>query len=444
MKRAIIGAILTVLICIGIHPVSAQANELQKHIKHTPKNGVLELDAKIYKGNVVIDKPLTIIGKKGTKIYGDKSGNVIEIRSDDVTLDQLEIKYSGLSRSSKEEYSGVRVMGNSATLTNLSISDSYHGIYLNRTENNVIKNNTIVGFGAEVLGDQGYGIYINRAGNNELESNYIEKTRDGIYVEYANNNEIRNNTATKTRYGLHYMYSNYNTFEGNHFNQNVGGAAIMHSDHITLKNNTFSYNQGSRAFGLIIQTSRDIHVLKNEFHLNQRGLYVEQSTSNLIEQNEFYNNQVGVEVWASATAHVFTKNTFHSNHTNVLAVGGESNNEWFKNGVGNYWDTPMLDLDNDGISDMGLEQTSTLSQLVEANELAYLFLDSPAITIFEKANELLSNEEVMAFDQHPLMPENRLKSSAIIWIIVAGSMMGLFVYFNKRGQLSWRIFGRKD
>lgn len=443
MKRMITGITLIIMAILGAQSVqAAETNELQELIDNTPEKGVLEIEAKTYEGNVVIKKPMTMKGQKGTKIHGDKKANVVEIESDHVTLDNMEIRYSGMSRSSDEEYSGVRVMGNHTTLKNLTISDSYHGIYLNRTKENTIQGNKITGHGTEVLGNQGYGIFINRAGRNMVKDNYIEKTRDGIYVEYADNNEIVNNTAVETRYGLHYMYSNYNLFEGNHFNRNVGGAAIMHSDHITLKDNTFSYNQGSRAFGLIIQTSRDIHVLQNEFHLNQRGLYLEQSTSNLIEKNDFFHNQIGVEVWASATAHTFIKNAFYKNNTNVLAVGGESNNEWFKGGVGNYWNTPMLDLNDDKIGDSPFENTSSLSTLVEENELAYLFLDSPAITIYEKTNELLSNDQVMAMDKYPLMSKEKQIKPIVIFIsiIIAGTL--IFLY--RKGKLPWLTFGKKD
>ena len=168
---------------------------------------------------------------------------------------------------------------------------------------------------------------------------------------------------TKTRYGLHYMYSNYNSFEGNEFIGNIGGATIMNSDHILLSNNKFSFNQGSRAFGLLVQTSRDIHILKNEFHLNQRGLYLEQSTSNRIEENDFFHNQIGIELWTSSTS-CFVKNNFNKNRIHALTVGGESNNDWYENGVGNYWNMPQLDFDQNLVGDSQLEYTSSLGSLI--------------------------------------------------------------------------------
>jgi len=381
----------------------------------------------VYEGNVVIDKPMTIIGQKGTIIQGDETANVVEIESDDVTLDTLEVKGSGMSRSSREEYSGVRVMGNGTVLKNITVKESFHGVLLNRIDNTTITDLTIIGKQTENLSEQGNGIHILRSSENRIEDSYIEGFRDGIYVEYSDNNQINNNTMTKTRYGMHYMYSDYNTFEENHFVHNVGGAAIMHSDYITLEHNEFSFNQGTRSFGLLIQTSREIHALNNEFHLNQRGLLIEHSTGNYIEGNEFFQNKIGVELWASAMSNVFSKNVFSKNTNQVLTVGGNSNNEWSDMyGNGNYWDEPMIDLDNNGIGDISFEYTSSLGDLIEkSDELAYLFLDSPAVKVYEKTNDILGNQDVMALDEYPLLVEKEndytLLGASVSVLILAGA-----------------------
>ncbi|MDQ0215625.1 nitrous oxidase accessory protein [Oikeobacillus pervagus] len=433
MKIWILSIVASISLLIGALDASAESNPLQELIDGTPKGGELKLEAKTYNGNIVINKPLTIKGKKGTVINGDQTGNVIEVTSDDVTLANLTIKHSGMSRSSEEEYAGVRVMGDHTILKNLTITDSFHGIFLNKTKDVTITGTEITGQTTKNLGDQGNGIHIVRSGENKIVNNSIQGTRDGIYVEYSDNNKINHNTVTQTRYGLHYMYSNYNNFEKNYFNRNTGGAAIMHSDHIVLKNNSFSFNQGSRSFGLIVQTSRDIQVVNNEFHLNQRGLYLEQSTSNLIEGNDFFHNQIGIELWSSATAQTFLKNTFNKNISDVITVGGKSNNEWFKNKEGNYWNKPMVDLNQDQVGDTAFEYTSSLGELIEKNELAYLFLNSPAIKLYEKNNELFSNQKVMALDQYPLLKERNINYS-LLFVVGIGLFIILYFYKVRKKQ----------
>lgn len=429
MKR--ISVIVATFACMFLFTahVSAEENTLQDLIDESEAHETLELEGKVYKGNVEIHKPLTIIGQEGTVIEGDKTANVIEIESDEVTLDKLEVKGSGMSRDSKEEHSGIRVMGNNAVLKNLTIKESFHGVLLNRINDTTMENLTIIGTETESLSEQGNGIHVLRSNSVTIENSYMEGFRDGVYMEYSDNNEINHNTMTKTRYGLHYMYSDYNSFRDNHFVHNIGGAAIMHSDYITLKNNEFSFNQGSRSFGLLVQTSREVEVIQNEFHLNQRGLLVEHSTGNIIKENDFFKNQIGVELWTSATSNVFSLNTFKKNTNQVLTVGGNSSNDWSDaKGNGNYWDEPMLDLDNDGIGDIPFEYTSSLGDLIEdSDELAYLFLESPAVKVYEKTNAILGNQDVMAVDDYPLVLDR--ENNYLIVIISMLVIVGFVAYY---------------
>ena len=133
---------------------AVEKGSLQQLIDDTPAGGVLELEAMTYEGNIVIPHPITIVGQPGTIIKGDQTNNVIKITSDDVTLDSLVIEGSGMSRSSSEEYSGVRVMANGAVLKNLTITDSFHGIYLNKTRDTTMSGITVIGHGTEDLGNR--------------------------------------------------------------------------------------------------------------------------------------------------------------------------------------------------------------------------------------------------------------------------------------------------
>ncbi|GAM14568.1 nitrous oxide reductase family maturation protein NosD [Mesobacillus selenatarsenatis] len=418
-------------------PVSADVS-LQKLIDETPINGELILENKQYEGNIEITKPITIIGQKDTTIRGDGKGNVVLVKASNVIMKNLTIEHGSLNRSSDEEYSGIRTMGEHNQFINLVIHDVYHGLYINSSNHTLVKNVTVTGQGTGKLGSQGNGIQLVRTSNNIIEDCTISKTRDGIYVEYADKNVIRNNYVSETRYGLHYMYSNDNTFYRNRFNKNTGGAAIMHSQNILLKENQFSFNQGSRSFGLIIQTSTNNTVLDNEFYLNQRGIYLEQSKQNKIEGNKFFHNDIGVELWTTSTSQVFTKNHFEQNIANVLTIGAESYNQWNLNGKGNYWGTELsvLDLDQNQIGDSPVEYKSSLYKLVEDNELAYLFLKSPAIKIYEKINEVLSTQKVMVVDEFPLIEKEKESAPWMLLFIPAIAIAGWIFTKKRRSRLS--------
>lgn len=437
MKQIVCILISFFTLSFGSVAFAEEDNPLQQLIDEAKPNDTIELEAKVYEGDLLIDKPLTIIGQDGTVIQGTRTGNVIQIESNHVTLQNLEVKGSGMSRDSREEFSGIRIIGNNCTLDHITITESFHGVLLNRIDGSTLTNLTILGKRSESLSEQGNGIHILRSSDNIIENSYMEGFRDGIYVEYSDNNEINNNTMTNTRYGMHYMYSDYNSFTDNEFINNVGGAAIMHSDYIQLKNNKFSFNQGTRSFGLLIQTSREVEALQNEFHLNQRGLLLEHATNNHIEGNEFFQNKIGIEVWASSISNTFSQNIFTKNTNHVLTVGKNAINSWADNrGNGNYWDEPMIDLDRDGVGDIPLEYTSSLGDLIEkSDELAYLFLDSPAVQVYERANAILGNQDVMALDPYPLLLEKEKSNSlwiAIASVVIFSGVIYAFVRFRRR------------
>jgi len=78
-----------------IQLVSA-GNLLQEAIDKAQPGSQLELPAGVYRGNIVIDKPLIIDGKdQKAVIEGDGKGTVVRISSSGVTIKNLTIRHSG-------------------------------------------------------------------------------------------------------------------------------------------------------------------------------------------------------------------------------------------------------------------------------------------------------------------------------------------------------------
>lgn len=331
------------------------------------------------------------------------------------------------------EFAGIRVWkSNGNRFKNLFISDTFHGIYLDHSHDNVIEKVKIIGKGEEEIAGQGNGVELQYAHRNRLTDINIEKTRDGIYFYNANDNEASGNVIQNTRYGLHYMYSDDNRFYKNRFMKNTGGAAIMVSKHLQLEENEFSFHGGDQGFGILIQESENIRIRNNLFLQNLRGLYVDNAFDNLIKHNRFIHNQVGIELWASSSNQVFTENRFRQNVTPVITIGGQSNNRWSEKGKGNDWgsDYPLFDLNQDGIGDTSVIAESSLYHLLKENELGYLFMKSPAIVIYEKIGQLLNKQEVMFEDPFPLMERPSGFSWVLLPLLIGGSIAGWF--YKKR------------
>jgi nitrous oxidase accessory protein len=433
---------LLLLFSAFILPEKGMAAENLQAVIHSAKDGaVIQLENKTYTGNIVIEKPLHLKGKKGTVIQGDGTGNVISIKASGVTVSNMKVTKSGMDRNSAEEYAAIKVYYDGNILRNLEIDHSFHGVYLSKAHNNTIENVRINGLGKEEIAAKGNGLHIYYSNGNQLINNYIEGTRDGMFFDYANDNKASGNEITKTRYGLHYMYSDRNEFKNNIFTFNTGGAAIMHSNQLTLENNQFIFNYGHRSFGLLVLSANENNIENNTFYMNQRGLYIDQSTDNLIRSNHITQNQIGIELWASSNEQVFTENRIEENTIPAVTLGGSGKNEWSLNGKGNHWGSsfPLLDLDQNRIGDSPALYKSSLYELIEDQELSYLFLKSPAIKIYEKMNQLLDQEKVMFEDQHPLTAKGSLKFHLPAIVLFAFIITAILV---KRSKLLCITFGR--
>lgn len=428
--------IMSIILLAAPHSSLAK-DDLQQMIDALHNGDILELEDKTYEGNITINKSIELIGKEGTVISGDGSGNVISIEAPNVKIRNMTVLGSSMNRNSSEEYAGIKVYSNHNVIDSVTIKHSFHGIYLSQAHHNLIENSLITGLGKGEIANQGNGLHIYYANDNILQNNVVKGSRDGMFFDYANRNEILYNSISETRYGLHYMYSDDNFFEGNTFTMNTGGAAIMHSNGIKLEQNEFIFNYGHKSFGLLLLSSRDTIIQDNTFFLNQRGLYIDQATGSLVKNNRIIKNQIGIEIWASSNEQIFTLNEINENTIPVASLGGEGRNSWSENGIGNNWGRsfPMIDLDQDGIGDEEVRYQSSLHQLIEDQELVYLFLQSPAIAVYEKLNQFLHKEKTMFIDPYPLVTKHERKQASLILIGVLAISSNLYIYRHYKKRL---------
>ncbi|MFO1442126.1 nitrous oxide reductase family maturation protein NosD [Bacillus sp. Bva_UNVM-123] len=443
MKKNMLLLFMMMVIVIAIPKHSLASENLQAIIDELDDGAVIHLENKTYEGNIVINKAIEIIGDKETVIKGDGTGNVISVRASHVKLRNLTVTNSSLSRNDSEEYAAIKVYTDHNLIDTVTIKHFFHGIYLSQAHFNTVRNATIEGQGKGVIAKQGNGLHIYYANDNVLENNRITGTRDGMYFDYAYRNQILNNNISETRYGLHYMYSHDNYFEGNTFTFNTGGAAIMQSDRNVLKHNDFIFNYGHKSFGLLLLSGNDTTIEDNTFFLNQRGLYIDQSTNNVIKHNRIVKNQIGVELWASSNDQIFTLNDIEENTIPAVTLGGQGRNYWSEDNKGNYWGKsfPVLDLNQDGVGDGPITYQSSLFELIEDQELTYLFLKSPAIAVYEKMNQFFDKDKTMFEDPFPMVKTSNFHYHWLLYALGGISIIILIIIWKGRHQLC-TIFGR--
>jgi nitrous oxidase accessory protein len=350
--------------------------------------------------NLLVDKPLTIIGKDFPVIDGESKGEIFKIIADHVTLDGLFIINVGTSYT--EDYAAVRVVKSKYfTIQNLVLEKLFFGIYLEKSSDGKVYHNKIIG-DAEEEYNSGNGIQLWYSQNIEIDQNIVTHVRDGIYLEFSNFCKITNNTSSHNiRYGLHFMFSNDDLYENNTFQNNGAGVAVMFSKNIEMYNNIFRDNWGSASFGILLKEINDSQIVGNRFESNTVGINIEGSNRVDYKDNEFINNGWAIKSRGACYANHFTNNNFMYNSFD-LAYNSKLNDNTFES---NYWSNYTgYDLDKDGVGDVPYRPVKLFSYVVNRTPEAIILLRSLFIDIIdfsEKVSPVFTPDNLM--DMTPKM-----------------------------------------
>lgn len=415
-------AVLVFGLALNVH-----AGDLQRQIDDAAPGATVEVGPGVYRGGLVIEKPLTLVGREMPRIDGGGIGHVIEIRADDVTVRGFEIAESGTNL--RGDHAGIHVTGDRTTIAGNRIIDSLHGVYLKKVVGARVRGNeirgkttlpkdkapeglavTIAADGTEMcalnINTRGNGIHLWNSRDCLIESNTITESRDGMYFSFTNDTIVRANRITKVRYGLHYMYSDQNRFEGNSFSDNVSGAAIMYSKGLVVRGNRFFANHGSRAYGMLLNSVDNTRFESNVMDSNTVGIFLENNNSNTFVGNRISNNYIGVRMNSSSYDNVFTENHFGGN-MHPIELGGQSEtNRWSLDGVGNRWDRASpVDLDGDGVGELPHREVDLLGELRRPMPAVGLLSGSPGLELLEFAHRHVELPRVPGIkDPAPLTP----------------------------------------
>lgn len=203
-------------------------------------------------GNLVINKPLCLIGKNQPILDGQKKFEVVSIKADSVVFVGFVVQRSGLA--TLDNPGGIKVYDASYVLVQDNVlEDNFFGIYVQYGKNCIIKNNKIKAYGKDEQ-EIGNGIHCWKSDSIQIIGNSVSGHRDGIYFEFVTNSLIWRNISVKNiRYGLHFMFSNDDAYITNIFRNNGAGVAVMFSKKVTMMNNFFEDNWGDACYGILLK-----------------------------------------------------------------------------------------------------------------------------------------------------------------------------------------------
>ncbi len=362
-----------------------------------------------YRGPLVIDKSVTLMGEGWPVIDGSGQGDVLTVTAPDVTIAGLVVRNSGDSLN--DENAGITGLAPRITVQGNRLKDVLFGVYLKDAPGAIVRDNVI---GGKDLGiaRRGDAIRLWYCAGSLIEGNHVSHGRD-VVIWFSPNSIIRRNVIEHSRYGLHFMYSDDEVIEENVLRYNSVGAFLMYSRGLTLRRNLFFNNRGPSGYGLALKDMDDVVVEGNRAINNRLGFYLDNSprstdATGIFRHNLIAYNDAGVGLLTLVRRNQFTQNVFQENGTQVAAVGGRelTGNAWHSQGLGNYWsDYAGYDSDGDGVGDVAYRSQSVFENLMDEHPELRLFQLSPvanAIDLAARAFPLFQPQPKMT-DEHPLM-----------------------------------------
>jgi nitrous oxidase accessory protein len=316
--------------------------DLQAAIDAAQPGDTIEISPGLYQGNVIIEKPLALVGIDWPIIDGGNQGNVIEINNaPGVTLRGLVIRNSGAKL--EKENAGVAVDKSPGLVAeNNRLENTLFGIYIKDSANSRIVHNVVGAKDLEVPA-RGDGIRVWYSENTEVIGNQVDRGRD-VVLWYNNGAVIRDNVITNGRYGLHFMYCDDNLIEHNRIEGNSVGAFLMYSRRLSLRHNIFASNRGPSGYGIGLKDMDGVEASDNLFSGNRVGMYFDNSPWSVdvnqhFSRNAFVHNDIGLLFAPSVKRNHFSDNSFIDNLEQVGLTGRGTfeQNEFTVAGQGNFW-----------------------------------------------------------------------------------------------------------
>lgn len=392
------------------------AEQLAAAVAKAKPGDTIEVTGGVLNGNLVIDKPLTLVGIDRPVIDAGNEGTVVMITAPNTVLRGFTLRNSGDKLIGED--AGVNVGAAGALIEDNYIENVLFGIYVHSGSGTTLRGNIIDGQDLDIA-RRGDLIRIWDSDDVLVENNVTIDGRDAV-LWYSERLTLRGNKFTHGRYGLHFMYCDDAIIENNQLTHNSVGAYLMYGRRMHLRDNLIAFNRGPSGYGIGLKDMDDSIITGNRFLDNRVGAFVDGSPRELtsigvIEGNLFAYNDIGMEMLPSVRRNQIRDNSFIENEQQVVVSGGGQleANEWTVGGRGNYWsDYAGYDSDGDGLGEIEYRAERLLDSLIGRSPELRLFLYSPVVNAVDfaaRAFPLVRPQPILVDDipqTVPLLPSD--------------------------------------
>lgn len=383
---------------------------IQGAIKQAQPGDTILVKSGVYReGNLIIEKPITLLGENFPVLDGENKFEIITIHTTNATISGFKFKDTGVA--SIHDLAAIKILeSRNLKIKNNQFENTFFGIYLANSSHIWIEENVLLS-DEEAEHQIGNGIHLWKCENITIHENNVQGFRDGIYFEFVTNSLVTNNYSKgNLRYGLHFMFSHHDEYRNNTFMNNGSGVAVMYTRGVTMIGNTFQHNWGSASYGLLLKDISDSKVENNKFLENSVGVVMEGSSRIHFSENEFKSNGFAVRLQASCDDNVFEKNNFSLNTFDVITNGSLVLNKINHN----YWDRyEGYDLNHDAIGDVPYRPVSLYGMMIERIPSAVLLWRSFFVFLMDRAEKAMPaiTPENLKDDSPAMKPHDFRKAS---------------------------------
>jgi nitrous oxidase accessory protein len=370
---------------------SLSANLLQEAIDNASPYATIKLHRGYYKGNIIIEKPLSIVGvEDGVLIEGNGDGSVVKIHSSFVRLVNLTITKSGNRMDRLDAAISIK-HSKKCEILHCKLKGVLYGIDMDMVTHSHIAHNFITSNGLDTpLRGDAMKLYYSH--NNLIEQNTIQKSRD-VTLNYSNANSFKNNIFLENRFALHIALSKETKVFSNHFRYNSVGVMLMGAKDTKVQNNEILSSRGAAGIGVMIGAVSNLLFENNSVKYNAKALYIdgkekERGIKRFIIGNEIAYNKEAFHFHATIKDNKIVNNRVYGNIDDIVKdIDGRfdaSNRVEY-----NYWDSYVgFDRDGDGVGDTPYEVYQYADQLWHYNKKVKFFYASPIMTLLNFLSQL--------------------------------------------------------
>jgi PKD repeat protein len=267
-------------------------DQIQAILDNTAPGSTVEFLGQLYENlHLVINKPLSIISKVGTKITS-----------------------SNPSGTAVFTINGTLASGTTINGFIIENTGEGSGILVNNTRNATISN-------VQATSTSGSAIDINESSNTKIKNSFVTGSSTGINVSNSTNTQINSSDITNNNNGINIENSTNISFNQNQIVSNVkNGVSVVNSDNITADSNSITQNGNSSksGSGIYLENTTNIHINNNQINDNYYGITANNIINALIERNSFINNAMdGILFSLNVTNTTIFNNTIQKNDNGI-------------------------------------------------------------------------------------------------------------------------------